>query len=65
MRGSRVRKGEILATLSDDSAMWVHFDMPERRYLAFMTERGKDWRSPDLELILADHSKYPARRQDR
>ena len=48
-----------LATLSDDSAMWVHFDMPERHYLAFMTERGEDWRSPDLELILADHSKYP------
>jgi membrane fusion protein, multidrug efflux system len=59
LRGSRVRKGESLATLSDDSAMWVHFDMPERRYLAFMTERGKDWRNLDLELILADHSKYP------
>ena len=24
-----------------------------------MTERGEDWRSADLELILADHSKYP------
>ena len=59
LRGSRVRKGESLATLSDDSAMRVHFDMPERHYLAFMTERGKDWRSADLELILADHSKYP------
>ncbi len=57
--GSRVRKGASLATLSDDRAMWVHFDMPERRYLAFMTERGKDWRSPELELFLADHSKYP------
>ncbi len=59
LRGSRARKGESLATLSDDSAMWVHFDMPERHYLAFMTRRTKDWRSADLELILADHSKYP------
>ena len=33
--------------------------MPERHFLAFMTERGEDWRSTDLELILADHSKYP------
>ena len=33
--------------------------MPERRYLALMTARGEEWRSMDLELILADHSKYP------
>ena len=59
MRGSRVRKGESLGALSDDRAMWVQFGMPERHYLAFMTERGEDWRSQDLELILADHSKYP------
>ena len=57
--GSRVHKGEGLASLADNRAMWVHFDMPETRYLAFVTERGKDWRSTDLELILADHSKYP------
>ena len=57
--GSRARKGESLATLSDDSKMWVHFDMPERHYLAFMTGGPKDWRTRKLELILADHSKYP------
>jgi hypothetical protein len=45
--------------LSDDSAMWVYFDMPERRFLAYVAERGDDWRSPNLELILGDHSKYP------
>jgi membrane fusion protein (multidrug efflux system) len=59
LRGSRIRKGGSLATLSDNCAMWVHSDMTERRYLALMTERGEDWRSTDLELILADHSKYP------
>jgi membrane fusion protein, multidrug efflux system len=57
--GNPVHKGTHLATLSDDSAMWIQFDMPERYYLALITERGKDWRSSDLELILADHSKYP------
>jgi membrane fusion protein, multidrug efflux system len=59
LRGKHVWEGERLTTLTDDNAMWVHFDMPERRYISFMTERGEDLRSPDLEIILADHSKYP------
>jgi membrane fusion protein, multidrug efflux system len=57
--GSRARKGESLATLSDDRATWVHFDMPESHYLAFMAEGRKDWRSLELELLLSDRSKYP------
>jgi membrane fusion protein, multidrug efflux system len=56
---ARVRKGTSLTAVSDDSAMRVCFDMPDRRCLAFMTEWGEDWRRTDLELILADHSKYP------
>jgi membrane fusion protein, multidrug efflux system len=58
-RGSFVRKYETVTILSDDSRMCVYFDMPERRFLAYMAERGEDWRSPDLELILADYSKFP------
>ncbi len=55
----RVGKGERLATLTDDSAMRVRFDIPERHYLALLNERGEDWMKMDLELMLADHSKYP------
>jgi membrane fusion protein, multidrug efflux system len=42
--------------------MSVYFDVPEKHYLEYfapMLKRGEDWRSSDLELILADHSKYP------
>ena len=61
-RGSFVPKYETLTTLSDSSRMSVYFDMPEKHYLDFfadMTERGEDWRSLDVEFILADHSKFP------
>jgi membrane fusion protein (multidrug efflux system) len=60
--GGRVHKGECLASLPDDSVIRVDFDVPEKHYLEYfapMFERSKDWRSADLELILADHSKYP------
>jgi membrane fusion protein (multidrug efflux system) len=57
--GNPVRKGTHLAALSDNSAMWVQFEMPERHYLALITDRAEDWRSVDLELILADQGKYP------
>ncbi len=59
LRGGIVPKYDSPVTLSDDSAMWVHFDMPEKHYLEYIIERGEDWRRSDLELILADHSKYP------
>ena len=42
--------------------MSVYFDMPEKHYLEYadyMAKGGGDWRTFDLELILADHSKYP------
>ena len=61
-RGSVVRKYETLTTLSDSSKMSVYFDMPEKHFLEYFTDtakRGEDWRSLDLELILADHSKFP------
>jgi membrane fusion protein, multidrug efflux system len=61
-QGSFVTKYETLTTLSDSSRMSVYFDMPEKHYLEYFgdkAERGADWRTPDLELNLADHSKYP------
>jgi membrane fusion protein, multidrug efflux system len=62
VQGSRVRKGLSLVTLSDSSRMWVNFDVPEKVYLEYfapMFERINYWRSLDLELVLADHIKYP------
>lgn len=34
-RGSLLEEGEILATLSDNSEMWVYFNVPEAEYLDF------------------------------
>jgi membrane fusion protein, multidrug efflux system len=61
-RGSFVPKYQTLTTVSDSSRMAVYFDVPEKHYLEYFAptvERANDWRSLDLELILADHSKYP------
>ena len=37
-QGSLVEEGEILSTLSDNSVMWVYFNVPEARYLEYMAE---------------------------
>ena len=37
-QGSLVKEGEILTTLSDNSVMWVYFNVPEARYLEYMAE---------------------------
>jgi membrane fusion protein (multidrug efflux system) len=57
--GSLVLKGDILTTLSDNSVMWVYFNVPENRYLEYMAELDQNQQSPDIELILADRSKFP------
>ncbi len=57
--GDPVGKGTQVLTLGDDGAMRVRFDVPEKLYLASINERGEDWKSRDLELILADRSNYP------
>ena len=35
-QGSLVKEGDILTTLSDNSVMWVYFNVPEARYLEYM-----------------------------
>ena len=37
-QGSLVLEGEILTTLSDNSVMWVYFNVPEARYLEYMAD---------------------------
>jgi membrane fusion protein (multidrug efflux system) len=62
-RGSFVKKYATLTTiLADNSKMPVYFGVPENHYLdyyAHMRNRGEDARSLELELILADQSRYP------
>jgi len=56
--GSLVNEGDILTTLSDNSLMWVYFNVPEKRYLEYMAEVGQNKESPNIELELANHTKF-------
>ena len=58
-QGSLVKEGDILTTLSDNSIMWVYFNVPEKRYLEYMAELGQNKESPDIELRLANLNKFP------
>lgn len=54
--GSLIKEGEVLTTLSDNSLMWVYFNVPESRYLEYMDE-NKDLEQ--IDLILANGNKFP------
>ncbi len=56
--GSLIDKGDILTTLSDNSVMWVYFNVPERAYLEYMAARKEKRPEPRIELELADFSKF-------
>ncbi len=56
-QGSLIAEGDILSTLSDNSVMWVYFNVPEARYLEYMQDPNKD--DMKIALKLADHSKFP------
>lgn len=58
-QGSLIKEGEMLTTLSDNSLMWVYFNVPEARYLDYMAGRGRDKQSEQIELMLANGSKFP------
>ncbi|WP_435009595.1 efflux RND transporter periplasmic adaptor subunit [Tundrisphaera lichenicola] len=58
-QGSLVKEGDMLTTLSDNSLMWVYFNVTEKRYLEYMAETGQNKQSPDIYLKLADQSMFP------
>lgn len=40
--GSLIEEGELLTTLSDNSKMWVYFNVPEAEYLDFVSNGKQD-----------------------
>jgi membrane fusion protein (multidrug efflux system) len=56
--GSLIKERDILTTVSDNSVMWVYFNVPEARYLEYMASLGTD-EDPKIELVLANGSKFP------
>lgn len=51
--GSLVDEGDLLTTLSDNSEMWVYFNVPEAEYLDYMSEEQPDERKK-VELVMAN-----------
>jgi membrane fusion protein (multidrug efflux system) len=57
--GSLIKEGDVLTTLSDNSVMWVYFNVPEAHYLEYMATQGQDKDSRQIELVLANGSTFP------
>lgn len=51
--GSLVDEGDLLTTLSDNSKMWVYFNVPEAEYLQYI-RRAKQKNSLKVKLEMAD-----------
>jgi membrane fusion protein (multidrug efflux system) len=57
-QGSLVEEGEILTTLSDNSLMWVYFNVPEARYFEYMADLKQKKDGMKIELMLANGQKF-------
>ena len=57
-KGSLVKEGDILTTLSDNKVMWVYFNVPERQYLEYMEHRAQHQAEEKLQLVLASGAKF-------
>lgn len=55
--GSLVDEGELLTTLSDNSKMWVYFNVPEAEYLDYAT-RAKSSTPLDVKLLMANNELF-------
>jgi len=58
--GSLVDEGDLLTTLSDNSKMWVYFNVPEAEYLDYKANAKGD-SLMKVNLVMANHQlfKYP------
>jgi membrane fusion protein (multidrug efflux system) len=57
-QGSLVDEGDLLTTLSDNSTMWVYFNVPEAEYLNFKTHTQKD-NMTNVSLMMANNELFP------
>lgn len=55
--GSLLDEGELLTTLSDNSKMWVYFNVPEAQYLDYMMNGYKDDKE-EVRLLLANNREF-------
>jgi membrane fusion protein, multidrug efflux system len=56
--GSLIDEGQLLTTMSDNSSMWLYFNVSESDYLDYMQNKSKE-NEVALELVLANGSLFP------
>lgn len=56
-QGSLLSEGDLITTLSDNSKMWVYFNVPEAEYLDYKSTTQEE--KPDVRLIMANHKIFP------
>ncbi len=56
--GSLVDEGDLLTTLSDNSKVWVYFNVPEAEYLEYKTYSSKD-NPMKVKLLMANNELFP------
>ncbi len=56
--GSLIKERDILTTLSDNSEMWVYFNVPEKQYLEYMAARKRREKEDRIELVLANQARF-------
>lgn len=57
--GSLVNEGDLLTTLSDNSKMWVYFNVPEAEYLDFKMRQTKKDSVMTVFLRMANNQRFP------
>ena len=57
-QGSLLEEGELLTTLSDNSKMWVYFNVTEAEYLDYMMEHKGEEPTP-VKLLMANYKMFP------
>lgn len=56
--GSLVEEGELLTSLSDNSKLWVYFNVPEAEYLEYATRLKKNG-PQKVRLLMANNEIFP------
>ena len=55
--GSLLDEGELLTTLSDNSKMWVYFNVPEAEYLDYITNVDRNSKQ-EVGLLMANNKRF-------
>ncbi len=56
--GSLVDEGELLTSLSDNSKMWVYFNVPEAEYLEYKRKHHESGEHMQVQLLMANHELF-------